>query len=210
MTIAIEVGKFYRTRNGYKCGPMGPALGAPGALTGYIRGTGMRVFNLATGEHSYGNADLDLVAEWTDDVAADAPLTGEGMDDQSRRTLEEQERVRTIATAATGGDNLLHPNTSTTIPAEPDSLEYVQQELDAEIAAESAYRTVRTNVPPVLAIEDGELVIKLIDGPLTLVAGVGDGKWFFGQVVAKLVDPALVAQQTLHDFGRAYLKSLGK
>lgn len=56
------------------------------------------------------------------------------------------------------------------------------------------YETRCTNVPPVLAIEDGRLVIKLIDGPLTLIAEVGDGRYFFSQVVAKLVDPALAAQ----------------
>jgi len=53
------------------------------------------------------------------------------------------------------------------------------------------YQTIRTNVPPVLAVEDGRLVIKLIQGDLTMVADVGDGKFFFRQVVDKLVDPAL-------------------
>lgn len=53
------------------------------------------------------------------------------------------------------------------------------------------YRTIRTNIPPVIAIEDGEVVIKLIVGATTYVAGIGDGSYFFGQVVAKIVDPAL-------------------
>lgn len=56
------------------------------------------------------------------------------------------------------------------------------------------YRTIRTAVPPVLAVEDGRLVVKLVAGELTVIAGVGDGRWFFDQVVAKLVDPALLAQ----------------
>lgn len=58
----------------------------------------------------------------------------------------------------------------------------------------SGYRTVHTNTPPVLAVEDGRLVIKLIAGDLTVVAGVGDGRYFFSQVVSKLVDPALLAR----------------
>ena len=64
------------------------------------------------------------------------------------------------------------------------------------------YETRRTNVPPVLAIEDGRLVIKLIDGPLTLIAEVGDGRYFFSQVVAKLVDPALDVMAQLNDLQR--------
>lgn len=56
------------------------------------------------------------------------------------------------------------------------------------------YRTIRTDVPPVLAIEDGRLVVKFVAGELTVIAGVGDGRWFFDQVIAKLVEPALLAQ----------------
>lgn len=55
------------------------------------------------------------------------------------------------------------------------------------------YQTIRTNVPPVLALEDGRLVIKLIQGDLTMVADVGDGRFFFHQVVEKLIDPALTS-----------------
>lgn len=55
------------------------------------------------------------------------------------------------------------------------------------------YQTIRTEVPPVLALEDGRLVIKLIKGDLTMVADVGDGRFFFRQVVDKLIDPALIA-----------------
>ena len=59
--------------------------------------------------------------------------------------------------------------------------------------ASNGYQTIRTPNPPVLAVENGELVIKIILGEQTFVAGVGDGSWFFGQVVTKLVDPALRA-----------------
>ena len=62
------------------------------------------------------------------------------------------------------------------------------------------YQTLRTNVPPVLAVENGELVIKIILGEQTFVAGVGDGAWFFGQVVTKLVDPALRAAYPRTEF----------
>jgi len=61
------------------------------------------------------------------------------------------------------------------------------------------YQTIRTDTPPILAVEDGELVIKLIFGEQTFVAGVGDGRWFFSQVVAKLVDPALLVTQQIKD-----------
>ena len=62
------------------------------------------------------------------------------------------------------------------------------------------YQTLRTNVPPVLAVENGELVIKIILGEQTFVAGVGDGSWFFSQVVTKLVDPALRAAYPRTEF----------
>lgn len=55
------------------------------------------------------------------------------------------------------------------------------------------YREIRTPVPPVIAIEDGKLVVKLTYGNMTLVAPLGDGAWFFHQLVEKLVDPALRA-----------------
>jgi hypothetical protein len=58
------------------------------------------------------------------------------------------------------------------------------------------YQTIRSDNPPVLAIEDGKLVVKIIMGEQTFVAGVGDGSYFFSQVVAKLVDPALRASYT--------------
>lgn len=62
-----------------------------------------------------------------------------------------------------------------------------------DIPDPTEYRVTRTHIPPVLALEDGRLVVKLIAGNLTLVAPLGDGAWFFHQLVEKLVDPALRA-----------------
>lgn len=55
----------------------------------------------------------------------------------------------------------------------------------------SGYQEIKTNVPPVLALENGRLVIKLIAGDLTIAADVGNGQYFFSQIVEKLIDPAL-------------------
>lgn len=70
------------------------------------------------------------------------------------------------------------------------------------------YQEQRTHIPPVLAIENGELVIKIIFGEQTFVAGVSDGRWFFSQVVAKLVDPALAAAYPRADFQRKDISAL--
>ena len=60
--------------------------------------------------------------------------------------------------------------------------------------------------------EDAELGLYLVfeyaEG-LTLEASVGDGRLFFAQVVEMLVEPALLARQTTHDFARAYMKTHG-
>jgi hypothetical protein len=53
------------------------------------------------------------------------------------------------------------------------------------------YTTQTTTTPPVLREIDGTLYIEVISGPLTLRAPLGDGSWFFSQVVEKLVAPAL-------------------
>lgn len=55
------------------------------------------------------------------------------------------------------------------------------------------YREIRTPVPPVIAFEDGKLVVKLTYGNTTMIAGIGDGAWFFHQLIENLVDPALRA-----------------
>lgn len=61
------------------------------------------------------------------------------------------------------------------------------------------YRTHRTHVPPTLAIKDGELVVQLMFGNDTYEAGVGDGRFFFSQVVDKLIDPALLKSSPRKD-----------
>jgi hypothetical protein len=69
-TIAPEIGKFYRTRDGFCTGAVEPAPeGHLAKFKVWIPGTGMRLYN-ANGTHYYLNVDLDLVAEWTD---ADEP-----------------------------------------------------------------------------------------------------------------------------------------
>lgn len=55
------------------------------------------------------------------------------------------------------------------------------------------YQTIHTPTPPVLALEDGRLVLKVTHGELTIVADLGDGRYFFSQIVEKLIDPALLA-----------------
>lgn len=62
------------------------------------------------------------------------------------------------------------------------------------------YRTIDVPTPPVLRVIDGQLCVEVTDGTTTLRAGVGDGSWFFGQVVDKLVDPALKARLPRADF----------
>lgn len=57
------------------------------------------------------------------------------------------------------------------------------------------YQTIVSDTPPVLRVIDGELFVEIIfDGGTSVRAGVGNGAWFFSQVVEKLVDPALKAQ----------------
>lgn len=61
-----------------------------------------------------------------------------------------------------------------------------------QVTDDPTYKTLRTHVPPVLAIKDGELVVRLMFGNDTYEAGVHDGRFFFSQVVDKLIDPALL------------------
>jgi hypothetical protein len=66
--------------------------------------------------------------------------------------------------------------------------------------ADAEYQTITTDTPPTLRLIDGRLFIELTNGPLTMRASVGDGRWFFRQVVEKLVDPALLAAYPRADF----------
>ena len=55
------------------------------------------------------------------------------------------------------------------------------------------YQVQTTHVPPVLRLVDGVLHVEVIFGSQTFRAPVGDGRYFFSQLVEKLVDPALAA-----------------
>jgi hypothetical protein len=59
---------------------------------------------------------------------------------------------------------------------------------------------VRSAQPPVLALEDSKLLIKITHDNRTVVAEIGDGRWFFAQIVEKLLDPALLAQHQAVEF----------
>jgi len=61
------------------------------------------------------------------------------------------------------------------------------------------YQTITTHVPPNLRVVDGVLYVEVIFGAETYRAPVGDGRQFFSQVAAKLVDPALLATQQIKD-----------
>jgi hypothetical protein len=61
---------------------------------------------------------------------------------------------------------------------------------------------VRSAQPPVLALEDGKLLIKITHDNRTVVAEIGDGRWFFAQIVEKLLDPALLAQHQAVEFAK--------
>lgn len=63
---------------------------------------------------------------------------------------------------------------------------------DGEPAAtDTCYRVVEVQVPALLVVRDGRQYIEIVDGQTTYRAPLGDGRWFFRQVVEKLVDPAL-------------------
>jgi len=62
------------------------------------------------------------------------------------------------------------------------------------------YQVQTTHIPPVLRLIDGALYVEVIFGAETYRAPVGDGSWFFSQVVTKLVDPALRAAYPRGEF----------
>ncbi len=55
------------------------------------------------------------------------------------------------------------------------------------------YQVQTTHIPPVLRLIDGALYVEVIFGSETYRAPIGDGRYFFSEVIAKLVDPALLA-----------------
>ena len=62
------------------------------------------------------------------------------------------------------------------------------------------YQVQTTHVPPVLRLINGALYVEVIFGSETYRAPVGDGRYFFSEVVAKLVDPALLAAYSRQSF----------
>jgi hypothetical protein len=231
-TIAPEIGKFYRTRDGYRCGPIDPLGltydgGPTRMLSGWIPGTGGRAYHL-DGRHFYGNASLDLVAEWTDVDDADEVVHNRIVDEftdneqaASARWPEETSEAQTLV------DAQYAPDVTAAEEAEIGGRKFTdygwvevkgsQSTADTDATAadigqgppmshseEDSYRELHTQVPPVLEIENGRLVIKLVHENLTLTADVGDGRFFFSQVIAKLVDPALLAAHKTAKFVREY------
>jgi len=78
-TWAPVVGKFGKTRDGRKVGPIEDFGAQRGKLSGHVEGEtkGPRVFG-ADGVHDFGDTNLDLVAEWIEPAAepvAVAPAT---------------------------------------------------------------------------------------------------------------------------------------
>lgn len=207
MTITLELGHFYRTRDGFRCGPMeGVKTDDVNAacLLGYIKGTGVRSFKIDDGAHAYGESALDLVAEWVDEPEAPAP-------EQSEAEAIADERwdandLEAARAAVFDNDGVALLSTAHPVPDDLSSESLKQAEINI---AEEHYKTLFTNVPPVLSVRDGHLIISLTNGPLTLEASVGDGRYFFSQVVEHLINPALLARQTTHAFASKWMREHG-
>ena len=80
-SFTIETGKFYRTRDGRKVGPMSDEGDRAydtdeKCLAAYINGD-HRLFRADGGRHLFGKAHLDLIAEWIDEPNSNdnAPAT---------------------------------------------------------------------------------------------------------------------------------------
>lgn len=69
-TLRIEEGKYYRTRDGRKVGPVG--YYGDGLMQVNVDGTS-RLFYADTGKHRFGEAGLHLVAEWVDPAPQHTP-----------------------------------------------------------------------------------------------------------------------------------------
>ena len=65
--MKIEEGKYYRTRDGRKVGPMVSFGVGSGYLKGNVANDEERVFRTADGGHDFQISLLDLVSEWTDE-----------------------------------------------------------------------------------------------------------------------------------------------
>lgn len=71
--LTIAAGKFYKTRDGRRVGPMETMPWTDDEMSVLIDGEA-RVFSVLGGEHVYGLRELDLIAEWADEPAT-APAT---------------------------------------------------------------------------------------------------------------------------------------
>lgn len=69
-SFTITAGRYYKTRDGSKVGPLEDYGSAPGEdLSTAEVGGSMRLFN-RDGTHHYKNHDIDIIAEWVDEPAA--------------------------------------------------------------------------------------------------------------------------------------------
>ena len=68
--MKLEVGKFYRTRDGRKAGPIKDYNGLWAGIVQDDPGSGRdgRLFYQDTGKHRFGEIQFDLVAEWEDEM----------------------------------------------------------------------------------------------------------------------------------------------
>lgn len=225
-TITLELGKFYRTRDGFQCGPMGPVI-RPDLLSGYIKGTGVRVFKIDGGAHAYGESALDLVGEWADEPGASVPEQSEAEAIADERwdanDLEgaraavfnfdfDRDTVTAIDGAASDayatGQGWLYTDVNGTRQIDPPN-DFDTSKMTVKVSYANEYRTEFTETPPVLSVRDGHLIISLTNGPLTLEASVGDGRYFFSQVIEHLINPALLARQTTHAFASKWMREHG-
>lgn len=77
--MKLEVGKYYRTRDGRKAGPVKDYFGCLSAVVEEDPGSGLtgRLF-LFNGVHKYKEAKFDLVAEWEEETTMDNKITMDG------------------------------------------------------------------------------------------------------------------------------------
>jgi hypothetical protein len=69
--VKLEEGKYYRTRDGRKAGPLYLTHGNT-CMRGFVEGQPnlLRVWNLR-GEHFFNQTEIDLVAEWVEETTMD-------------------------------------------------------------------------------------------------------------------------------------------
>lgn len=84
--MKIEEGKYYRTRDGRKVGPLEKTDWPESLLARNVNGdgTGNRLFFVDSGKHEFRVAALDIVAEWTDEDVKIADVKAEIADEAKR------------------------------------------------------------------------------------------------------------------------------